>query len=144
MNELPPDPPRLRAILTHLEQQLTTTEAVGIYLRLQRTAVQQALAAAEHQGAPRPSAPVPPGRPQPPQRATRMKLRPGTYMLEPKIAPDHPRPALVHIGGCNRVDQMEKTSEITMREAELALTQDVVGAEACPHCRPEGSLDLGT
>lgn len=142
MNELPPDPQRLRAILTHLEQQLATTEAVGIYLRLQRDAVQQALASAERRNAPRPSAPAPSGRPQPPQWATRMKLRPGSYMLEPKISPDHPRPALVHIGGCNRIERVERTSEITVREAELALTQAVVGAEACPYCRPEGTLDL--
>jgi hypothetical protein len=142
MNELPPDPPRLRAILAHLDQQLVTNEAVGIYLRLQRDAVQQALASAERQTAPRPSAPAPSERPRPPQWATRMKLRPGTYMLEPKISPDHPRPPLVHIGGCNRIERPERTSEITMRDAELALTQSVVGAEPCTHCRPEGTLDL--
>ena len=50
MSELPPDPPRLRVILAHLNQQLTANETVGIYLRLQRDAVQNALARAEGGG----------------------------------------------------------------------------------------------
>ncbi|MFF0290048.1 hypothetical protein [Streptomyces sp. NPDC005262] len=47
MSELPPDPPRLRAILAHLNQQLTGNETVVIYLRLQRDAVQAVLTRTE-------------------------------------------------------------------------------------------------
>ncbi|MGQ5640515.1 MULTISPECIES: hypothetical protein [unclassified Streptomyces] len=43
----PPDPPRLRAILAHLEKQLAENETVGIYLCLQRQAVLTALAHTE-------------------------------------------------------------------------------------------------
>ncbi len=39
MSELPPDSPRLRAILAHLDKQLAENETAGIYLRLQRRAV---------------------------------------------------------------------------------------------------------
>jgi hypothetical protein len=46
-NELSPDPPRLRAILAHLDKQLAENETVGIYLSLQRDAVRAALARAE-------------------------------------------------------------------------------------------------
>ncbi|MBK3572622.1 hypothetical protein JHN63_02040 [Streptomyces sp. MBT65] len=140
MSELPPDPPRLRAILTHLEQQLAATDTIATYLRLQRDAVQQALASAERQNTPRPPAATAPSSPRHPPRATRMRLRPGTYMLEPKIHPDHPRPPIIHIGGCNRPER--STSECTVREAELALTPGLVGAEACPRCRPDLSLGL--
>ncbi|WP_331757035.1 hypothetical protein OH782_41375 (plasmid) [Streptomyces sp. NBC_01544] len=60
MSELPPDPPRLRAILAHLNQQLTENETVVIYLRLQRDAVQAALTRTEQ---PSPLGPRRPGRP---------------------------------------------------------------------------------
>ncbi|WP_435279375.1 hypothetical protein [Streptomyces sp. 1222.5] len=49
MNELPPDPSRLRAILAYLDQRIAETESVATYLRLQTTAVRQALTAAEKQ-----------------------------------------------------------------------------------------------
>ncbi|AVH56500.1 hypothetical protein C4B68_12785 [Streptomyces dengpaensis] len=47
MNELPPDPARLRTILAHLEAQLADEETVVTYLRLQQDAVRHALAVAE-------------------------------------------------------------------------------------------------
>ncbi|MER5917860.1 hypothetical protein ABT124_48175 [Streptomyces sp. NPDC001982] len=47
MSELPPDPPRLRAIPAHLDQQLADNQTVGTYLRLQLDFVRQALAVAE-------------------------------------------------------------------------------------------------
>ncbi|MGW2068681.1 DUF6233 domain-containing protein [Streptomyces sp. NPDC001953] len=43
MNELPPDPPRLRVILAYLDQQRTENETAGVYLRLQRDKVRAAL-----------------------------------------------------------------------------------------------------
>jgi hypothetical protein len=141
MSELPPDPPRLQAILGYLEQQLAATDTIATYLRLQRNAVQRALASAQPQNTPRPPAPASRSRPQQPPRETRMKLKPGTYMLEPKTGPNDPRPPLIHVGGCNRTER--DTSECTLREAELALTPGLVGAEACEHCRPDLSLGLG-
>jgi hypothetical protein len=47
MPDLPPDPPRLRAILAHLDKQLAENETAGISLRLQRQAVLTALEHAE-------------------------------------------------------------------------------------------------
>lgn len=137
---LPPDPARLRVILTHLDQQVDANDVVGIYLRVQRDAVQRALASVERQDAPRPPVAAAQKHPQQPPPLERMKLRPGTYMLEPKIHPDHPRPPVVHVGGCNRIER--EPSECTVRQAELALTQESVGAEACQYCRPDSSLGL--
>ncbi|MFI1764180.1 DUF6233 domain-containing protein [Streptomyces sp. NPDC020800] len=60
MSELPPDLPRLRAILAYLDRQVTDNETVGVYLRLRREAAQKAVAAAEERAAterPRPSRP---------------------------------------------------------------------------------------
>src|ERR1041384_1991749 len=42
MSALPPDAPRLRAILHHLDQQIADSETVARYLRLQRDAVAEA------------------------------------------------------------------------------------------------------
>ncbi|MGW3442202.1 DUF6233 domain-containing protein [Streptomyces sp. NPDC001076] len=133
MSELPPDPARLRVILAHLDKQMADHETIGTYLRLQRDAVQAAIAKAEIRQKPRAT--------QPPQQGPRrMKLRPGTYMLEPKIRPDHPRPAYVHIGGCTAVER--PASECTLRQAELALNQQAVGAQPCPACRPDMALGI--
>ncbi|MGW3441997.1 DUF6233 domain-containing protein [Streptomyces sp. NPDC001076] len=130
---LPPDPARLRVILAHLDKQVADHETVGTYLRLQRDAVQAAIAKAEARRNSRVA--------QPPQQGPRrMKLRLGTYMLEPKIQPDHPRPAYVHIGGCTAVER--PASECTLRQAELALNQQAVGAQACPACRPDMALGI--
>ncbi|WP_217545601.1 DUF6233 domain-containing protein [Streptomyces sp. GbtcB6] len=130
---LPPDPARLRVILAHLDKQMADHETIGIYLRLQRDAVQAAIAKAEMQREPRVVQ-------APQQGPRRMKLRPGTYMLEPKIRPDHPRPAYIHIGGCSAIERL--ASECTIRQAELALTQDAVEAQACPACRPDMALGI--
>ncbi|MER7226466.1 hypothetical protein [Streptomyces rubradiris] len=43
MTELPPDPPRLRAILAHLDRQVAENDTIGRYLRLQRDAVRRHL-----------------------------------------------------------------------------------------------------
>ena len=76
MSELPPDPPRLRAILAHLDQQPADAETIGIYLRLQRDAVQAALSRAE----------APP--PQPSQRPGRLpKGATGLPALAPAASP---------------------------------------------------------
>ncbi|MCX4575639.1 DUF6233 domain-containing protein [Streptomyces sp. NBC_01571] len=140
MSDLPPDPQRLRAILAHLDQQLASQATVATYLQLQRDAVRRALAAAE-----RPTrAPVRHGRQE--RRAQRTaeppasKLRPGTYMLEPKLGPQHPRAPYIHVGGCPMTQR--DPSPCTPEEARLALTQSTVGAEPCDFCRPDTALGI--
>ena len=75
MSDLPPDPPRLRAVLEHLERQVAETEAIGIYLRLRRDEVRKAVTRAT-------SAPTrarTPQRPEPQQRTP-----PAEYLMESK------------------------------------------------------------
>ncbi|MGY4984057.1 DUF6233 domain-containing protein [Streptomyces sp. 900105755] len=69
-----------------------------------------------------------------------MRLRPGTFMIEPKIRPDHPRPPIIHIGGCTATER--STDECTTRQAELSLTQQAVGAQPCAACRPDKALGI--
>ncbi|MFE4552386.1 DUF6233 domain-containing protein [Streptomyces sp. NPDC056785] len=139
MSDLPPDPQRLRAILAHLDQQLATHATVATYLQLQRDEVRRALAAAE-----RPArAPVRQGRQErralPAAEPPVPRLRPGTYMLEPKITPKHPRPPYIHVGGCTMTQR--EASPCTPEDARLALTK-MVGAEPCEFCRPGASLGI--
>ncbi|MGW7244218.1 hypothetical protein [Streptomyces sp. NPDC054804] len=54
MSELPPDPPRLRAILAHQDRQLADTETIAPYLRLPRDAVQATLSPHRPHGGPAP------------------------------------------------------------------------------------------
>lgn len=68
MNELPPDPPRLRAILAHLDKQIADTETVATYLRLQRHAVLTAISRAELKAIPRPVISAPKRPPAAPRR----------------------------------------------------------------------------
>lgn len=131
MDESPPDPARLRVILAHLDKQVADNETVGTYLRLQRDAVQRALASAE--------------RPSPVRRERREHLRrpiarPGVYLLEPKVRLDHANPPLVHTSDCKLVTR--NCGEIDARRARIALTQEAVGAEPCPVCRPDTALGI--
>ncbi|MFE4054917.1 DUF6233 domain-containing protein [Streptomyces sp. NPDC059096] len=64
----------------------------------------------------------------------------GPYKLEPKIRPDHPRPPYIHVGDCTMTQR--SASSCSAAEARLALTQAVVGAEACEFCRPDRELGL--
>lgn len=122
----------------HLDQQVATHEAVGTYLHLQRDAVRKALAAAER-NAERNTAQPAPAPEQSYEPPPRMGLRPGTYMVEPKAHPKGERPAILHIGGCNRAEQ--EPVACSTEEAELALKRaELVGVTACPHCRPELTL----
>jgi hypothetical protein len=129
VNELPPDLKRLRAVLAHLDRQLTDNETVGTYLRLQRDTVQRALAAAE-------PAPAQQQRPEPPRQPT---ARPGMYLLEPKIHERHPEPPTIHTSTCAMPSR--RTREISAQEARVALTQDA-GAAPCEFCRPDTKLGL--
>lgn len=150
MSELPPDPARLRAILTHLDQQLADTDTIRTYLHLQREEVQRALQAAARQ----------PARPQrPPHRQTRPALAPAPfpslterhpngptgagdgYMLEIKRHPKDPEPAVLHVDSCTRATR--KTSPITPDEFRVAL-RDTEYVQTCRYCRPEDKPDNAT
>ncbi|MEU6379591.1 DUF6233 domain-containing protein [Streptomyces sp. NPDC046909] len=132
MNDLPPDPARLRAILEYLNRQVADHETVGIYLRLQRDAVQAALAKAE--------AP-PPRRPRLPKGGAglgptvRISVRP-TFVVQQKRSPRGPEPAIVHLGDCSMVEGTPHP--IGEHDARVSLTDPNV--EACAFCRPDTEL----
>lgn len=134
MNELPPDPARLRAILAHLEQQLANNDTVGIYLRLQRDAVQVALARAE--------AP-PPRRPRLPKGGANLgpvaqiSVRP-QFVVQQKRTPRGPEPAIIHLGDCSMIEGTPH--RITEHDARVALTDPTI--EACAFCRPDSELGM--
>ncbi|MGW4731911.1 DUF6233 domain-containing protein [Streptomyces shenzhenensis] len=135
MNELPPDPPRLRAILAHLERQLTESETIATYLRLQRDAVQAALARAE----------TPPAR-----RRTRLAKggdrlpalaqstgRPGFVVQQERTA-DGLAPATVHVDDCTMIKGA--CHPIRVHEARVALTDPSIAA--CAFCRPDTEVGI--
>ncbi|MGW2492348.1 DUF6233 domain-containing protein [Streptomyces sp. NPDC001606] len=132
MSELPPDPSRLRAILVHLERQIAETDAVGIYLRLQRDAVRRALARAE----------------RPPQQS-RLRRKPEgggplpdsalpAYVVEQKRTPHGPEPAVVHLADCSMIQGA--AHRIRADEARAALTDPAI--TACDFCRPDTELGM--
>ncbi|MEW2623672.1 DUF6233 domain-containing protein [Streptomyces sp. NPDC048106] len=133
MSDLPPDPPRLRAILTHLERQIAETETVGLYLRLQCEEVRKALARASSA----------PGRERPAQRPGPRRRAPAAeYLMESKSGPADPLPVVVHAGGCTLRQGRRTPSAITAQQARIVLTDTVIGAEPCPVCRPENKLGI--
>lgn len=127
MNELPPDPPRLRAILAHLDQQLATNATLTTYLRLQRDAVHRALTAAER-------APSPQQRPQPPPKPK------SEYVSEQEIHKGHPLGCTIHIGDCTMAAR--PTTGLTAEEARRALTKDAQFFHPCEFCRPDTALGI--
>ena len=141
MNELPPDPLRLRAILGYLEKQLAEEETVMTYLRLQVETVRRALAVAENRK---------PARPDPPQRGpatSRMALGPAParservstgFVIEQRRTPQGPQEAAVHLHDCRMTTYM--THPVSAQEARLALTDAQL--EACAFCRPDTELGI--
>src|SRR4051812_14630081 len=130
MSELPPDVPRLRAILEHLEKQAADNETVGIYLRLQRDKVATALAQAEaaqprkqKQKRPRPTS-----LPQMPAYA--QAREPTRYKIVHRAA-DGSEFASLHLGDCD-IDE-GPTRWLDAHEATVALADGVAG---CVFCRP--------
>lgn len=140
---LPPDPARLRAILRHVEKQITDNETVGIYLRVQRDTVLEALARAEGgQPEDRERAPEPgpaeratPERPKP-EGSQRRRQETG-YKVEQRRTPDGPEEAAVHLADCRIADR--QTHQVTAEMAMLALVHERL--PACQVCRPD--LELG-
>jgi hypothetical protein len=124
---LPPDTARLRVLLAHLDRQLAENDTVATWLRLQRDAVQQALAVADS-----------PRRQE--ERPQLHKPPPGCdYLLESKRGPNDSLPPAVHRTDCTM--NSRPTSPLTEQDARMALTPGV-GAEPCEFCRPETALGL--
>ncbi|MFF9158274.1 DUF6233 domain-containing protein [Streptomyces sp. NPDC014846] len=140
MTELPPDPPRLRAILAYLDQRIAETETVATYLRLQTTAVRQALAAAEKQ--PPNGRRLPPPRPQHHQPAAlEAPVAPASdYAVEKQLHAGHPLGATVHRVGCTMIQR--DTNPISADDARQALASDGKFFRVCEFCRPDTGLKI--
>ncbi len=139
MNDLPPDAPRLRAILAHLDQQVADHETVGIYLRLQREAVQAALAHAEGL-APAQRRPGRPAKGAAPLRSmgvSQVQPRP-QFVVQQKRTPRGPEPAIIHMGDCSMIEGTPHP--ITEHDARVALTDPTI--EPCGFCRPDTELGI--
>ena len=133
---LPPDQPRLRAILAHLDRQIAENDTIGIYLRLQRDTVRRALARVES-----------PAQQQPPQRRIKGSgLPPGFaspptntgYVVQQKRTPHGPEPAVIHLADCTMIDGTRH--QIRADEARAALTDPTI--EPCQFCRPDTELGM--
>lgn len=134
MNELPPDPPRLHAILAHLDQQLAANETVGVYLRLQRDAVRAALTRAE--------APPPKQRRLPKGGAglgptAQITVRP-KFIVQQRRTPRGPEPSIVHVDDCSMIEG--NPHPITEHDARVSLTDPTI--EPCTFCRPDTELGV--
>ncbi|MFG2554430.1 DUF6233 domain-containing protein [Streptomyces sp. NPDC048581] len=134
MNELPPDPPRLRAILAHLDKEIAENETVTIYLRLQRDAVHAALARAE---APRPRRPRLPKGGAGPGSVAQIVPRP-QFVVQQKRTPRGPEPAIIHVDDCAMIEG--PPHRISEHDARVSLTDPNI--EPCGFCRPDSDLGL--
>ena len=135
LSQLPPDLPRLRTILAHLDRQIAENHTIGIYLRLQRDAVREALTRAER---------------RPPRRQSRVKGAgplPGFtplpaagagFVVQQKRTAAGPEPALIHLADCTMIEG--RPHRIRADEARAALTDPNV--EACRLCRPDTELGI--
>jgi hypothetical protein len=137
MNDLPPDPARLRIILAWLDEQIADNATVGTYLRLQRDAVTQALTGAEGERKPRPSAPL--DRP----RVTRLPIYGASrdqvgFKIVERSGEGGRIFVSLHLGDCD-LDE-GPTRQVDAHEAYVALSD---GLAACVICRPNIVLGLG-
>lgn len=135
VNELPPDPVRLRAILRHLETAIADNDTVHTYLDLQRNAVLDALRAAEG-GAPadpRPPAPAP----EPSRARDDAPSGDSGYQVDRTRTPDGPVGTSIHLTDCRQVSNLARP--VTAERARSALVE---GLEACQFCRPDTELGM--
>ncbi|MER6280632.1 DUF6233 domain-containing protein [Streptomyces sp900105245] len=137
MNELPPDPPRLRAILAYLDQRLAETETVATYLRLQTAAVRQALTAAARQP---PDARRRPPQPRPALQAPAQQEEPSGFVVEKQLHAGHPLGATVHRADCTVIQR--DANPISADDGRQALTGDGKFFHACEFCRPDANLGI--
>ncbi|MEU1596183.1 DUF6233 domain-containing protein [Streptomyces sp. NPDC005708] len=139
MSELPPDAERLRVLLAWLEAQVTDNETVGIFLRLQRDTVAQALEQAEGEQQPteRP-APAPSARPP---RPTSLRTFTGDHRPAFKVVErggeNEPARLTLHIGACDVDDG--PAHQVDAHDALAALRE---GLDACSVCRPDIDLSF--
>ncbi|MBK3647382.1 DUF6233 domain-containing protein [Streptomyces sp. MBT33] len=138
MSALPPDAPRLRAILAFLEQRIADNQAVGVYLRLQRDAVREALARAEGGGRPARGSGTEPPRPRRPVARDRRGQRSTGFVVQRKRTPDGPEPAMIHTDDCTMIDG--PAHPVRGHEARAALTEPDIAA--CTFCRPDTELGV--
>ncbi|MGW2684950.1 DUF6233 domain-containing protein [Streptomyces sp. NPDC001414] len=164
MNELPPDPPRLRAILAHLDQQIADTDTVATYLRLQRSAVLAAISDADRTrratpppaatsvpsaafAPPPPSPPSSPSSPSSPSAARRPPApvrreaggrRPTRFIVERPASATKPAP--IHTSGCGKGFTGSKPIDADL--ARHVLINDPRGFTACRTCRPDTELGI--
>lgn len=138
MSQLPPDPSRLRVILSHLERQMAEHETLAVYLRLQRDAVLAALARSERRP-PRRTAHRAKGAGSLPQFTPAPAAgRAEGFVVQQKRTPDGPEPALIHLADCTMI---EATSHrIRPDEARTALAAPDI--EPCRYCRPDTALGI--
>ncbi|MEU8931740.1 DUF6233 domain-containing protein [Streptomyces sp. NPDC048409] len=152
MNELPPDPPRLRAILAHLDRQIADTDTVATYLRLQRSAVLAAISAADRTRRattppaatsvpPATFAPSPPSVPKRPPGPVRREAggrRPTRFLVERPASATKPAP--IHTSGCGKGFTGSKPIDADL--ARHVLINDPRGFAACHTCRPDTELGI--
>ncbi|MER5444780.1 DUF6233 domain-containing protein [Streptomyces sp. NPDC002764] len=137
MSALPPDAPRLRAILAFLEERISDHQAVGVYLRLQRDAVREALARAEG-GRPAEGDGNGPPRRRRPDAPDRGGRRSTGFVVQQKRTPDGPEPAMIHTDDCTMIDG--PAHPVRGREARAALTEPDIAP--CTFCRPDTELGV--
>ncbi|MFJ5638675.1 DUF6233 domain-containing protein [Streptomyces sp. NPDC093223] len=142
MSELPPDPPRLREILAHLDQQLASTETLTTYLRLQRNAVQTALTRAERTPGPRPVLAAPRQQPRQLQQGRptgSAQAPPVGLVIEEQRKDGHPSGGMIHTASCMPHMQLRP---ITPDVARQVLAKDGAFFTPCPLCRPDTELGI--
>ncbi|MEU9149177.1 DUF6233 domain-containing protein [Streptomyces sp. NPDC048417] len=134
---LPPDPARLRVILAHLDKQMADHETLGVYLRLQRDAVQAAIARAERRAIPRPviSAPKRPPAAARGEADGRMSTR---FIVERPASAS--KAALIHTSDCTKGFTSSRPLEPDL--ARQVLVNDPAGFQACEFCRPDTELGI--
>lgn len=141
MNELPPDPARLRAILRYLDQQITDNDTIGIYLRLQRDAVRQALGETDAPAAPQPrraNGRLPKGAAGLPSFAAPAGGRQSTgFVVERQPRAIGPEPIRIHVDDCSSAVDGRP---ITAQDARAALLDPQI--IACAFCRPDTELGM--
>jgi hypothetical protein len=137
MSELPPDAPRLRVILTHLDKQIADNDTVGIYLRLQRQAVQEALARTEAPPPRRPGRLAKGAAPLRSMGVAHTQPRP-RFVVQQKRTPGGPEPAIIHVDDCSMIEGTPHP--ISEHDARVCLTDP--NLEPCAFCRPDTELGI--
>ena len=133
MTDLPPDPPRLRALLGFLERRIAENDTIGTYLRIEHDKIQKALARAERP--PQRHRPRRPVKDSASPASTPAPSRSG-YVVTQKRSPQGLGPPVIHLAGCTVSEGV--TRWVSPDEARAALADP--GCEPCPRCRPDTGL----